>query len=533
MSNDTDNTYNSEPLNNSEEAPAKQAMPENEVFSNRRIAKNTLVLYARMIFMTLLGLYTSRVILQVLGVTDYGVYSVVGGVISMMGILTKSLSTAVSRYLTFELGKGDSKRLADVFSTSVNVQLMISAVIVIVGSTLGMWFLNHKMNIPPERLEAANWVMWCSIISFVIALINVPYNAAIISHERMSVYAYMSIFEAILQLLIVLSLYLSPFDKLKSYSILGITSAIIVRAVYMIYCRRHFQECRYRFFLNVPLLKELTGFASWNFFGEGAWVLNNQGLDILINMYFGVTLNAARGIAGQVNAISTKFVSNFMTALSPQITKTYAVGDLTNMHQLVCRGAKFSFFLTMLFAIPLGFEAERILSIWLGIVPNYSVLFVRLTFLSAMCTVLGNTLVTAQFATGKIKKYQLVMTVCGFWVFPLTWLAFKLGGGPAWSYIIFITIYFGLIFVRIYLVKDMINMSWGIYLKDVLLRCGTVLIMAIVPPLMIYMLMPSSIFRLILLTIVSFVSTCAVIYWFGLQPNERTFIYDQIKRIRR
>ena len=377
MSNDTDNTYNSEPLNNSEEAPAKQAMPENEVFSNRRIAKNTLVLYARMIFMTLLGLYTSRVILQVLGVTDYGVYSVVGGVISMMGILTKSLSTAVSRYLTFELGKGDSKRLADVFSTSVNVQLMISAVIVIVGSTLGMWFLNHKMNIPPERLEAANWVMWCSIISFVIALINVPYNAAIISHEQMSVYAYMSIFEAILQLLIVLSLYLSPFDKLKSYSILGITSAIIVRAVYMIYCRRHFQECRYRFFLNVPLLKELTGFASWNFFGEGAWVLNNQGLDILINMYFGVTLNAARGIAGQVNAISTKFVSNFMTALSPQITKTYAVGDLTNMHQLVCRGAKFSFFLTMLFAIPLGFEAEGILSIWLGIVPNYSVLFVR------------------------------------------------------------------------------------------------------------------------------------------------------------
>ena len=278
----------------------------------------------------------------------------------------------------------------------------------------------------------------------------------------------------------------------------------------------------------MPLLKELTGFASWNFFGEGAWILNTQGIDILVNMYFGVTLNAARGIAGQVNALSTKFVGNFMTALGPQITKTYAAGDLTNMHQLVCRGAKFSFFLTLLFAIPLGFEAEKVLSIWLGIVPDYSVLFVRLTFLSAMCTVLGNTLVTAQFATGKIKRYQLVMTVCGCWVFPLTWLAFKLGGGPAWSYLAFIIIYFGLIFVRIYLVKDMINMPWTMYIKEVLMRSMAVFVLALIPPLVVYVLMPSSLLRLIVLTLVSIITSCAVIYSVGLHPHEREFIRNTV-----
>ena len=508
----------------------KQKAPENEIFSNRRIAKNTLVLYARMIFMTLLGLFTSRVVLQVLGVTDYGVMSAVGGVISMMGLLTKSLSKSISRHLTFELGRGDMQKLKDVFSTSVNVQMGIALIVLLIGATLGIWFLNHKMNIPPERLDAANWVMWSSIIGFMIALINVPYSAAIVSHERMSVYAYMTILEAILGLLVVSLLYFSPFDKLKTNAVLGICCSLLIRGIYMAYCRRHFEECKYRFVFNVPMLKELTSFAGWNFFGEGAWIFNTQGIDLLINIYFGVTLNAARGIAGQVNALSTKFVTNFMTALGPQITKTYAAGNLAQMHQLVCRGAKFSFFLTILFAIPFGFEAERLLTLWLGIVPDYAVVFVRLTFLSAISTVLGNTLVTAQFATGKIRKYQIVMTICGFWVFPLTWIAFKLGGSPTWSYIIFIIVYFGLIFVRIYLVKDMIKMPWTMYVKEVLLRALYVFIPAFIPPLMIYLLMPSSIVRFILLCVVSLIASCMSIYWLGLQAQEKVVIMGVVKK---
>ena len=508
----------------------KRQTPDNEIFSNRRIAKNTLVLYARMIFMTLLGLFTSRVVLRVLGVTDYGIMSTVGGVMGMMGLLTKSLSKSISRHLTFELGRGDMKRLKEVFSTSVNVQMGIALMVLLVGGTLGIWFLNHKLNIPPERLDAANWVMWSSIIGFMIGLINVPYSAAIVSHERMSVYAYMSILEAILSLAVVSLLYFSPFDKLKTNAMLGICCAVLIRGIYMTYCRRNFEECKYRFVFNVPMLKELTGFAGWNFFGEGAWIFNTQGIDLLINIYFGVTLNAARGIAGQVNALSTKFVTNFMTVLGPQITKTYAAGNLAQMHQLVCRGAKFSFFLTILFAIPFGLEAEKLLTLWLGIVPDYSVVFVRLTFLSAISTVLGNTLVSAQFATGKIRKYQIVMTICGFWVFPLTWIAFKLGGGPTWSYIIFIIVYFGLIFVRIYLVKDMIKMPWMMYVREVLLRALIVFIPAFIPPLAIYLLMPSSLVRFILLCTVSLIASCLSIYWLGLQTQERVVIMGVVNK---
>lgn len=530
MANDPNKILDSTLKGNSEQSPIMQTQPENEIFSNRRIAKNTLVLYVRMIFMTLLGLFTSRIVLQTLGVSDYGVLSAVGGVISMMGILTKSLSKSISRHLTFELGKGDKEKLKDVFSTSVNVQLAIAIVILLVGSTLGMWFLNNKMNIPDGRMDAANWVMWSTIIGFMISLINVPYSAAIVSHERMSVYAYMTIFEALLSLLVVSVLYFSPVDKLKLYAALTICSAFIVRFIYMVYCRRKFEECRYRFVFNIPMLKELTSFAGWNFFGEGAWIFNTQGIDLLINIYFGVTLNAARGIAGQVNALSTKFVTNFMTALGPQITKTYAVGNLPQMHQLVCRGAKFSFFLTILFAIPFGFEAEKLLTLWLGIVPEYTVIFVRLTFISAITTVLGNTLVTAQYATGKIRKYQIVMTICGFWVFPLTWIAFKLGGGPTWSYIIFILVYFGLIFVRIYLVKDMINLSWSLYVKEVLGRSLIVFIGAFIPPLVIYLLMPPTIFRFILLCCASLLATCFSIYRFGLQPQEKTAIMGVIAK---
>ncbi len=530
MANDPNKILDSTLKGNSEQPPIMQTQPENEIFSNRRIAKNTLVLYVRMIFMTLLGLFTSRIVLQTLGVSDYGVLSAVGGVISMMGILTKSLSKSISRHLTFELGKGDKEKLKDIFSTSVNVQLAIAIVILLVGSTLGMWFLNNKMNIPEGRMDAANWVMWSTIIGFMISLINVPYSAAIVSHERMAVYAYMTIFEAILSLLVVSVLYFSPIDKLKLYAVLAICSAFIVRFIYMIYCRRQFEECRYRFVFNIPMLKELTGFAGWNFFGESAWIFNTQGIDLLINIYFGVTLNAARGIAGQVNALSTKFVTNFMTALGPQITKTYAAGNLLQMHQLVCRGAKFSFFLTILFAIPFGFEAEKLLTLWLGIVPEYTVVFVRLTFISAITTVLGNTLVTAQYATGKIRKYQIVMTVCGFWVFPLTWIAFKLGGGPTWSYIYFILVYFGLIFVRIYLVKDMINLPWSLYVKEVLGRSLIVFIGAFIPPLVIYLLMPPTIIRFILLCCVSLLATCFSIYWFGLQPQEKTAIRGLIAK---
>jgi O-antigen/teichoic acid export membrane protein len=492
--------------------------------SNKRIAKNTLLLYLRMIVMMLIGLYTSRVILQVLGVKDYGLYNAVGGVVTMLTVLTSALTTAINRYLTFELGKGDIEKLKRVFSTSLNVLVILAIIIVLIGFLLGGWFLHHKMNIPAGRMDAANWVLYCTLLSFAVGLINIPYNSSIISHERMNVFAYMTILDVTLKLLIVYALYLSPFDKLKTYAVLALMVAVFIRFIYATYCKKNFQECTYQLTIDKPLLKEMTGFVGWNFLGNSAWIFNNQGINILINIYFGVTLNAARGIATQVEGLTMRFVNSFMTALLPQITKSYAAGELSQMHQLVCRGAKFSFFLVLFFAIPICFETNHILYLWLGKVPDYAVTFVRMTFLSTLCTVLGYTLVTAQLATGNIKKYQIVMTLCGLWVFPLTWLAYKLGGDAVWAYIIFFITYFVLIFVRIYLVKDLIHMPWILYIKDVLLICATVLLLAVIPPLAIYLLIPSSLLRLFLLCFVSFLSSGLVMYWVGLRTEERQMV---------
>lgn len=498
--------------------------------SNHRLARNTLVLYLRMAVTTLIGLYASRIILQALGVSDFGIYNAVGGLVAMFSIVSASLSTATSRYLTFELGRKDIDRLKAVFSTSVNVQFAIALVVLFVGCLLGWWFVNYKMNIPLDRIGAANWVLFSSILISAISLINIPFEASVISHERMDVYAYLCIGEAVIKLLIVFSLFAAPFDRLKVYTVLLLGVRLLLFLFYNIYCRRCFDECKYRFIYNKPLLKEMTQFAGWSFFGNAAWLFNTHGITILINVFFGVTLNAARGVANQVESLVLQFVNSFMMALNPQITKSYASGDLDNMHQLVCRGAKYSFFLMMLFAIPCVLETERILSIWLKVVPDYSVSFVRLTFLSSMCIVLSNTLVTSQLATGKIRKYQIVITICGAWVFPLTWLAFKMGGSPLWAYFIFCAIYFLMVFVRIYLVKDLIKMSWTKYVKEVILKSGIVFVIAIIFPIVIYLSLPDSIIRFILVCAVSLITSLVTIYFVGMQTSERSAIMRLVKQ---
>lgn len=501
------------------------------IFSNRRIAKNTILLYMRMILMMGIGLFTSRVILQTLGVNDYGLYNAVGGVLGMFNFVTNSMSTAISRYLTYELGRGDKEHLRVVFSTSINIQFAIAAFIVLVAGTAGWWFLNYKMNIPDGRMVAANWVLFCSIFSLAVSVVNVPYGASVVSHERMNVFAYMSILDATLKLAIVYALYVSPFDKLKSYAVLLLVVSLFMRYIYYKYCTKHFAECHYKFVYDKKLIKEMTSFAGWSFFGNGAWVLNTQGVSILVNIFFGVALNAARGIASQIEGVASTFVNNFMAAMNPQITKLYAAGDLPNMHTLVCRGARFSFFLMMFFGIPSCLEAEKLLGLWLGMVPGYTVLFARLAFIASVCTLLGNTLVTAQYSTGNIKRYQIVVSLVGAWVFPLTWLAFKLGGDPSWTYIVHSAVYFLLVFVRIYLVKDMIQMPAWMYIKDVILRGALVASLSFILPFAIYVTMPPTYTRFILVWVVSIIVSGIIIYWVGMDAVERNGIKQLLNRI--
>ena len=505
--------------------------------NNKRIAQNTILLYFRTLFTMLISLYTSRVVLNTLGVTDYGIYNVVGGVVAMFSVISSSLSSAVSRFITYEIGRGDFEKLKRIFSTSVNIQIGISFVILALAETFGLWFLNTKMNIPDGRIGAANWVLQCSLLSFIINLVSVPYNACIIAHERMTAFAYISILEAVLKLVVVYMLLISTYDKLATYAVLLVAVALIVRLAYSFYCRRHFEESHYRFVYDKSLIKEMTGFAGWSFFGNGAYMLNVQGVDMLINIFFGVTLNAARGVASQVQNAVMQFVNNFTVAVNPQITKSYAAGDMKYVCKLVCRGARFSYFLLFIFVVPLFCEANYVLKLWLKIVPEYAVMFLRLSLFATLMTLLGNSMLTAIMATGNIKKYQLYITIVGCLVFPLTWLAFELGFPPETTYVIYIFIYFILNFVRLYMAKGLMNFPIKFYLSDVILRVVVVSLFSFILPLLVIYNYKESFMRLCFTCIISLFSTLFTISVFGLEYSERkkfsckiTSIVSKIKR---
>ena len=476
--------------------------------------------------------YTSRIVLETLGVDDYGIYNVVGGFVAMFAVISGALSSSISRFITFELGRGDKKQLNKIFSTSVNIQILLSFLILIIGETLGVWFMNAKMNIPSERMFAANWVLQCSLLSFIINLISVPYNATIIAHERMKAFAYVSILEAILKLAIVYLLLISDTDKLILYAILQVVVSLFIRLVYGIYCNRNFTECHYRYVYDKPLLKEMTGFAGWNFLTNGAYIFNTQGINILINLFFGVSINAARGIATQIEGAIMQFVNNFTTAINPQIIKSYATGEEEAMFKLICRGSKFSYFMLLLFAIPCLCETDIILSIWLKDVPPYTSTFFRLTTLASMVNILSNAQYTACQATGKIKNYTIIITSVGFLVFPVTWLLYKWGLPVESTYYVFIVIYCILVVIRLFFMRSLLQFPIKMFFREVLMAISIVTIAsAILPALELYLL-PQIWWRLPITLLISTISIIVSIYFFGLSESEKSLIVQSIKKLR-
>ena len=495
-----------------------------------RIAKNTIILYIRMIVMIFIGLFTSRVILNTLGVENYGIYNVVGGIVAMFGIITSSLSSSISRFITVELGTNNIERLKKIFSTSVTVQLIISVIIVILIEIIGLWFLHNKINIPTERLDEATFVMHCSVITFAVSLNTMPYNATIIAHEKMGIFSYITLLDAILKLAVVYLLYVSPFDKLETYAVLLLLVSVIVQLIQFIYCRRQFQECRFSWLLDKQLLKEMSSFSGWSFAGNASYIINTQGINLLINIFFGVTINAARGIATQVDTMIQGFVNNFTTAMNPQIMKSYATKDLKYMHQLIISGSKFAYFLMLFFAIPICLETDIILTLWLKQVPEYSVPFVRLSLLTSMMTALGSTLTTSQSATGYIKYSSMVTSLLTFLDFPLSYFVFKIGYSPTSCYIIHFILYSLLQFLKIFLVKNYIKLSVKLYLKEVFLKVFLVSIVAFILPYLIYIILDSSFLRLLFVITMSAISTLVSIYLLGLTSVEKHLIINIIKK---
>ncbi len=492
--------------------------------NTKRIAKNTLLLYVRMLFMMAVSLYTSRVVLNTLGVTDYGIYNVVGGVVAMFGFINGSMSSATQRYITFALGKGDLENLRKVFSTALQIHVLIAIVIVALGETVGLWFMYEKMQIPAERMDAAFWVLQCSIASTMVMIVSVPYNADIIAHEKMSAFAYISVLEAVLKLAVVYALIVSPLDKLVFYAFLILAVQLFIRFCYNHYCNRHFEESKYRHVWDKPLFKEMTGFAGWSMFGNLSAVLYGSGLDMLLNVFFGPVVNAARAIAVQVQNAIQQFVTNFQMALNPQITKTYAKGEMEEMHKLMFRSARFSFYLLFLLSLPVLFETDFILSVWLKTVPENTVIFLRIMICTSLIYAMANPLIIANQATGKVRKYQAICGSILLMILPVSYVCLKLGF-PAYSvFIVHFCMEMAAQLARMVILRPLIGIRIVDYIRNIYLRVAVVVALSVVSPFIIYESMEGTALRFFIVCIVCVVSVGLVAYTVGLSRNERMFV---------
>lgn len=498
--------------------------------NNKRIAKNTLLLYFRMLITMAVGLYTSRVILQNLGVEDFGIYNVVGGVVAMFSVLSGSLSAAISRFLTFELGKNNPEKLKKVFSSAVTIQIFLAIIVTVLAETIGLWFLNNKMSIPPTRLYAANWVFQMTIVTFGVNLISVPYNAAIIAHERMSAFAYVSIVDALGKLAIAWAIAISYFDRLIFYSILMSCMSLILRLIYGWYCKRNFKECTYHFIFDKLLLKQMFGFAGWNFIGASSAVLRDHGGSVVLNLFFGPSVNAARGVAVQVQNAVSQFQSNFMTAMNPQITKSYANGNHGYMMSLIFQGARLSFFMLLLLSLPILLNADFILSLWLKVVPEHSVRFVQLILVFVISESISSPLITAMLATGKIRNYQIIVGGLQMMNLPIAYVLLKLGFAPECVFITAIVISQCCLFARLVMLKSMIGLKVRQYLKQVYANVLIVSLLSATVPVLAkeYLFDGADGVSFILTSLISIISTFAVVWGIGCNSSERLFVKNKV-----
>ena len=481
--------------------------------------------------MMAINLYTSRVILNALGVVDYGLFNVVGGLVIMFSVLSKSLTNSISRYLTFELGKGETIRLKEMFSTAVIIQLILCLVIFVFAETFGLWFLNTKMTIPIDRASAVQWVYQMAILSFLIGLISVPFNAIIVAHERMSAFAYISVIDAVLKLLIALLIYVSSMDKLVFYAFLILLETIIQNFIYWAYCKRKFVECSFILMFNKDLVKEMANFAGWNFFGTLSSSLRLQGVDVVINIFFGATVNAAKGIATSVNSAVNGFVTNMMMAVNPQIIKSYSSGDREYMMNLINQSARYSFYLLFILALPVILNTDYILHLWLGFTPSYSVRFIQFVLLLTMLEALSNPLETGMMATGNIRNYQIIIGFLQILNLPLCYLMFKIGFGPEIVYIIACLITFICLFVRWSMLKPY-GFRVTIYIKNVLSNILFVGLVALPIPFLSHLYFSENVVGLFANVFICVSVTCLSIVFVGCTRNERKFIFNKLRNIK-
>ncbi len=480
-----------------------------------------------MMLTMVISLYTSRVILQVLGVEDFGIYQAVGGIVGFLSFLNNALSTGSSRFITFGLGEGDSKKLKNIFSTTLTTHICLALLIVLLAETAGLWFLHNKLVIAPERLDAAEFVFHLSILTAFFSLTQVPYNACIIAHEKMGVYAYVSIVDASLKLLIVYLLNIGEVDKLKLYAFLLCLIHVGIVLYYNIYCIRHFEETKFRLFFDGKLFKEIASFSGWSLFANAAIALNNQGVLVLLNMFFSPAVVAARAISLQVNTAVNQFVTNFQTAANPQIVKRYAAKDYEGSKQLLLQTTKFSFYLMLLLSLPICLGAKQLLTIWLKTVPDYTVIFLQLVIIQSLFCIFDTSFYRALYAKGRLKENALVSPTILFVQFPFVYLMFQLGFSPvtlSWASLISYAI-LGLI-IKPFMVVKIVDYTWN-DIFSVFIPCFKVVVCSLPIPLLLYFKLDKELLVSFILTIVvSFVSVAFSTWFVGMDKTIKKKIIE-------
>lgn len=480
------------------------------------------------------SLFTSRIVLRELGVSDYGIYSLVGGIVAMFGFFNSAMSSATQRYLSFDIGKGDQDKLRKTFSATLTIHAGIALLVLILAETIGLWYVNYKMVFPPERSFAVNVVYQFSVFSFLLGIVQVPYNALIIARERMNVYAYVSIIEVVLKLIIVFLLVYFGSDKLITYAVLTFVVSFIIRMIYQIYCRRNFKESKYKFEYDKEYYRELMSYSGWSLFGNIAAVARGQGINVVLNLFFGTVVNAAYGITLTVQGAVQSFVTNFQVAVNPQIIKNYAKGDLYAMQLLIFRSSKLSFFLFFILSFPIILNTDYILNLWLTVVPDHTVVFIQLAFIYLMIDSISYSLIIAVQATGKIKNYQMILGTFIFLSLPISYLVLKLGGSPESVYYVLISVTFLTLVFRMFFVKNLLGFKPLVFVRNVILPISlTVLVVIATQQILKYLFIKVQALNFVEFLIQSFLYVIIAglgILFIGIKANERRALIAFVKK---
>lgn len=501
--------------------------------NNKRIAKNTLFLYFRMIVIMGVQLYTVRVVLGILGASDYGLYNVVGGIVSMLAFLSSMLSTASQRYFAFEIGKGDAEQLRKTFSMTLLIYCLVGMVILLLLETIGLYFLNSTITMPADRIHAANWVYQFAIISLFLTMFQTPYSAMVVAYERMNFFAYIGILEVGLKLVVVYLLMIGYYDKLVLYGILNLAVTFLVTTINKVYCLRNFKESRFQYYWNKSLFKEIMSYSGWNLFGALAGIMNNQGVNILLNIFFGPIVNAARAIAFQVNTSINQFVQNFLTATRPQITKYYAQGEMINMIDLMISVSKYSFFLLFLISIPLLTFTKEVFDLWLSSsYPKYTILFTRIILITALIDSLSYPLMTVFQATGKVKKYQVVIGGLTLLSIPISYVLFKFtSADPSLCLWIVLGISLFCLFMRLNLLDKLINIDVSkLFMNKVILKITPISLIIYLSCYIIDKYNVGTISYVFLTLIILVILYFILLFTIGLTRKERFFIKNILNK---